>query len=179
MPLHTSTSFLLIQQHQTLPKQTVSQRTDEASDMVTKEMNDEPVPLRELLVYPIVLSVSNYVVLAFLNIAVCALLPLFLAMPLAIGGLGFDPPVIGYLIGSYGLFSGVFQAIFFAKIVRHFGERRVFVASMAGFIPVFLLFPIINIMAQRFGPHSFVVWSLIILVLWIMAILDMAYGMFY
>ena len=42
------------------------------------------IPLRSLLTYPVLLSISNYVSLAFLNIAINALFPLFLAMPIDI-----------------------------------------------------------------------------------------------
>ncbi|KAG6860740.1 hypothetical protein C0995_008004 [Termitomyces sp. Mi166 len=64
--------------------------------------HDDPIPLSKVLVYPVILSVSNYMSLAFLHISLNALLPLFLAMPLAIGGLGFDPVTIGYVMGIYG-----------------------------------------------------------------------------
>ena len=76
---------------------------------------DEPVPLRELLVYPVVISILNYVCLAFLNISLTALLPLFLAMPLEIGGLNLSPPIIGYIIGSCGSASAIFNSVYFAS----------------------------------------------------------------
>ncbi|PPQ80156.1 hypothetical protein CVT25_001449 [Psilocybe cyanescens] len=161
---------------ETITKQRSPQQGLESCNGSKSRSRDDPVPLRELLVYPIILSVSNYVVLAFLNIAVCALLPLFLAMPLEIGGLSYDPPAIGYIIGSYGAGSAIFQAFFFARIVRYFGEKRIFVASMSTFMPVFSLFPMINICALRFGQQSLAVWSLIAILLAMLAFLDMAYG---
>ncbi|KDR78787.1 hypothetical protein GALMADRAFT_244334 [Galerina marginata CBS 339.88] len=160
---------------ETIPKRKSDQRNVESNGAKTRA-RDDPVPLRDLLVYPIILSVSNYVVLAFLNIVVCALLPLFLAMPLEIGGLNMDPPAIGYIIGSYGAGSAIFQAFFFARIVRYFGEKRVFVAAMSTFIPVFLSFPMINILARSCGQQSIVVWLLITILLALLAFLDMAYG---
>ncbi|CAA7266806.1 unnamed protein product [Cyclocybe aegerita] len=137
---------------------------------------DEPLPLRQLFVYPVILSVSNYVVLAFLNIAVCALLPLFLAMPLDIGGLDFDPPKIGYIMGSYGAGSAIFQAFYFARIVRYFGERKVYIAAISTMIPVFLSFPIINLLARAYGQQSVQVWTVIVVLLALLAFMDMAYG---
>ncbi|KAF9560725.1 MFS general substrate transporter [Agrocybe pediades] len=138
--------------------------------------SDDPVPLRELLVWPILISVSNYVVLAFLNIALCALLPLFLAMPLEIGGLDLDPPAIGYIIGSYGAGSAIFQAFYFAKAVRKFGEKKIFVGGISIFLPVFCLFPFINKAALAFGKESPVVLGLVLLLLSLLAVMDMAYG---
>jgi MFS family permease len=140
--------------------------------------HDDPVPLRELLrVYPVILSVSNYVVLAFLSIAVSALLPLFLAMPLQIGGLSFDPPSIGYIIGAYGAAGAIFQAFYFARVVNYFGERKVFIYAISLFIPIFLSFPLINATALRFGNQSAQVWFLIAILLAMLAFYDMAYGM--
>ncbi|KAF8150913.1 major facilitator superfamily domain-containing protein [Crassisporium funariophilum] len=148
----------------------------ECRDGSVVRSRDEPVPLRELLVYRVVLSVSNYVVLAFLNIAVCALLPLFLAMPLEIGGLDLSPPTIGYIIGSYGAGSAIFQAMYFARIVRYWGERRVFITAMSTFTPVFLLFPMINFAARGWGQLSIPVWILVAWLLAMLAFMDMAYG---
>jgi MFS family permease len=127
-------------------------------------------------VYPIVLSVSNYVFLAFLNISVTALLPLFLAMPLEIGGLNLSPPTIGCIIGSYGAASAIFQAIYFARIVRRWGERTVFIVAMSTFVPVFLLLPVINFVARRWGQLSFGVCFLVGCLLAMIALMDMAYG---
>ena len=137
---------------------------------------DEPVPLRELLVYPVVISISNYVSLAFLNIAIYALLPLFLAMPLEIGGLNLSPPLIGYIIGSYGAASAIFQGFYFSKIVRRWGERRVFIAAMSTFTPIFLLLPLINFVARGWGRLSFGVLILVGILLILLASTDVAYG---
>jgi MFS family permease len=137
---------------------------------------DEPMPLRELLVYPVVISISNYVCLAFLNISLNALLPLFLAMPLEIGGLNLSPPIIGYIIGSFGAASATFQAFYFAKIVRRWGERKVFIVGMSTFLPVFLLLPLINFVARGWGQLSFGVCFLLGTLLIMIASMDVAYG---
>ncbi|KAJ3514656.1 hypothetical protein NLJ89_g2251 [Agrocybe chaxingu] len=147
-----------------------------AHDGKTSHQHDEPLPLRGLFVYPVILSVSNYVVLAFLNIALCALLPLFLAMPLDIGGLDFDPPKIGYIMGSYGAGSAIFQAFYFARIVRYFGERTVYIMAISTMVPVFLSFPIINMLAVAYGQQSIQVWAVIVVLLALLAFMDMAYG---
>lgn len=158
--------------------QTVKKRQDSPGCDNSKD-NGEPLPLRRLFTYPVVLSISNYVVLAFLNIAVSALLPLFLAMPLEIGGLGFGPPEIGYIIGSCGAASAIFQGIYFSRIVRYFGVRKIFVLSMSTLIPIFLSFPAINTAAVAFGMQSPLVWVLILILLSSLAFLDMAYGVSY
>ena len=143
-----------------------------------REDEEKPLPLRKLLVYPVILSISNYVVLAFLNIAFSALFPLFLAMPLEIGGLGLDPPKIGYIMGLNGLASGIFQVLYFSPIVRRFGERKVFIMAVSTYLPIFLTLPVINMAAVMLGKQSPVVWLLVLFLLACLAFLDLAYGKF-
>lgn len=136
-----------------------------------------PLPLRELFIFPIIISVSNYAALAFLNITLSALLPLFLAMPIEIGGLGLPPSTIGFILATYGVTTAVFQLSFFAMLVRRFGERRVFIFSLATTLPIFALFPIMSLIAQKSGLSS-TVWILIGCVLVLGAMMDPAFGMF-
>jgi MFS family permease len=134
-----------------------------------------PVPLRRLTTYPVILSISNYMTLAFLNIAFYALLPLFLAMPVELGGLGFSPPLIGSIIGSYGAFTGLFQLLCFARIVRCLGERFVFLMGMCSFLPAYMALPIMSVYAQRFGVTT-MVWIIIATVLVLMTLMEMSFG---
>ena len=161
---------------QTAPKRESRRSAAECREGPKVRRADEPVPLRELLVYPVVISISNYVFLAFLNISLSALLPLFLAMPLEIGGLNLSPPIIGCIIGSYGAASAIFQAIYFARIVRHWGERRIFIVAMSTFMPVFLLLPLINFVARGWGQLSFGVCILVGILLIMIASMDLGYG---
>ncbi|KAJ7163902.1 major facilitator superfamily domain-containing protein [Mycena crocata] len=134
-----------------------------------------PLPMRELFIFPVIISVSNYVALGFLNTTLGALLPLFLAMPIEIGGLGLPPPTIGLILSAYGVATGLFQILFFARLVRRFGEKQVFFNGMCTCLPVFALFPLMSIIAQRWG-LSFVVWVLIGCVLALGALMDTSFG---
>jgi len=138
---------------------------------------DAPLPLRQILVWPVIISVANYLALAFLNIMLTALLPLFFAMPVEIGGLGLSPPIIGYLWGDYGAATGIFNVLFFAKILRHYGEKRVFSFGMTIFAPIFILMPITSICARTWGV-GLLVRSLVVLQLSLMVLTDMSYGGF-
>jgi hypothetical protein len=113
--------------------------------------------------------------IAFLNISLTALMPLFFAMPVELGGLGFDPLVIGYIIGSYGLFTGIFQVLCFSKITSVLSEHFIFVVGILAYLPVFMAFPVMNVYAQKFGITS-VVWILIAVVVVLMTLIDMAFG---
>jgi len=138
---------------------------------------DKPPPLRQLLTYPVIISVVNFAYLEFLSSSHGALVPLFFAMPIEIGGLGFDPRRIGYILGVYRAITAVFMATYFSKIVRYLGERRTYILSMATFLLLWVLFPVMNLCARHYG-ISTSVWTVI--VLWVVptASTDMAYGSF-
>ncbi|KIY69690.1 MFS general substrate transporter [Cylindrobasidium torrendii FP15055 ss-10] len=127
--------------------------------------------LRGLLTYPVVLSVTNYATLAFLNISFNALFPLFASMPREIGGLEFQPSRIGYILGAYGTLCGAYQYLYFSKIIRRFGERKVFICGIAAYACVFALFPATSIVAGT--KWQWVGLSAIIVLL---ALSDMAFG---
>jgi len=133
------------------------------------------VSFRGLLIFPVVISIANYMALAFLNISTNALLPLFFHMPIDMGGLDLGPVTIGYVMGIYGFGTGMFQVLFFAKIVRRWGIRRVFVISMATFIPVFMMFPFISLLAKSYGVF-WGVWIMVFTMLVILFFMDTAYG---
>ncbi|KIM39372.1 hypothetical protein M413DRAFT_198239 [Hebeloma cylindrosporum] len=133
------------------------------------------IPVRALLTFPVVISIANYMALAFLNISVTALLPLFFHMPIPMGGLDLDPVIIGYIMGLYGAGTGAFQVLFFAKLVRRFGTRRVFIISMATFIPIFLTFPFISLIAKKWG-ICIGVWLLVGSLLFMLFFMDTAFG---
>ncbi|KAF7368768.1 Major facilitator superfamily multidrug-resistance DHA1 sub-family [Mycena venus] len=134
-----------------------------------------PRPLRELLIFPVIISVSNYVALGFLDTSLRALLPLFLAMPIEIGGLGLSPPKIGLILSAYGLAIGLFQVLFFARMVHRFGEKRVFFNGIITCLPIFALFPIMSMIARHFG-LSFIIWALVGCVLALGTLMDTSFA---
>ncbi|KAG5349872.1 hypothetical protein C0989_001468, partial [Termitomyces sp. Mn162] len=151
----TAFTITLLFFKETVPKKRPHNPSTSENIFIDDSCHDGPFPLSKVLVHPVILSVSNYMSLAFLQISLNALLPLFLTMPLAIGGLGFDPVTIGYIMGIYGLCTGLFQAFYFARIIRLFGERTIFVAGIACFTPIFLLFPVMSLTAQSSGVTIF------------------------
>ncbi|KAF9815816.1 hypothetical protein IEO21_04328 [Rhodonia placenta] len=147
------------------------------SAIFLKEALEEPTQLRRLLIRPVLLSVANYGALALLDIAYRAVQPLFLSTPVALGGLGVSPATIGAVLGAFGLLNGVFQAAFFARIVRRWGPKRVFMAGMAMFVPLFALFPVLNALARAAGGVvDRTVWTVVFVQLMLSVVMDMAYG---
>ncbi|KDR66566.1 hypothetical protein GALMADRAFT_147793 [Galerina marginata CBS 339.88] len=108
-------------------------------------------PLRELAVYPVIVVVANYTSLSFLIKCESALLPLFFAMPIDIGGLGFKPAQIGYILGAYSILATFILAFFFGPIIRFVGERRFFVLCISSHLLMWATLPIVHQFARHFG----------------------------
>ena len=91
-------------------------------------------------------------------------------MPIDIGGLGFDPRQIGYILGAYRAFAAVFMATYFSEIVYYLGERQTYVLAVSTFQLLWVLFPVMNLYA-RHSEISFNVWAGI--VLWVIPTMAM------
>jgi hypothetical protein len=149
---------------------------DEDHDLQTRKPHTEPVPLRELFVPRVLMPLANYMYLAFLSIAFAALQPLFYATPIDLGGLGLPPSTIGVCLGTMAFATGFFQVMFFDSIVRRWGAKRVFVFGLAAFLPIFLLFPLMNAIARVAGGLSKIVWAMVLLQLALVVVMDMSYS---
>ncbi|KAJ7888173.1 major facilitator superfamily domain-containing protein [Mycena olivaceomarginata] len=134
-----------------------------------------PLPLRHLLTFPIIISVANYIALAFLDISLRSLLPLFFAMPIAIGGLALPPSKIGLILALQSVAIALFQILFFAKLIRRFGERRVMIGGMSMYLFIFAFISIISITARESG-LTIIVWALVGCLLSFSVIADMCFG---
>ncbi|KAH9059729.1 MFS general substrate transporter [Lactarius vividus] len=114
---------------------------------------EEPLPLRALLTRPVVMSIANYGMIALLNMSGGALIPLVWSTSVEFGGLGMSPASIGSWMAVYGFMNGTFQFVAFPRVVGRFGPRRVFIASIIFFFPVYMMFPIENL-ALRHSSHG-------------------------
>ena len=123
-----------------------------------------------------VLSIANYLWLAFLDVVVLALHPLFFATPIRLGGLGMSPATIGLCLGGFGLLDGVAHGLFFPKVIRRVGLKKLFLASVLCFIPMFAMFPVVNHFARMWG-LSPAVWALILFHFVISCATEMAFGL--
>lgn len=137
--------------------------------------HDAPLPLRALLVRPVLLSVANYATLSMLDISYRAIQPLFFSTPIALGGLGQTPARIGLMLATLGVINGVFQAMYFPRFIERFGPRFLFLLGMSMFGVMYLLFPLINYVAVNSG-MSLLVWLLVAIQLALSMSCDMAYG---
>ncbi|KAN0136114.1 major facilitator superfamily [Lactarius tabidus] len=106
---------------------------------------DQPLPLRALLTRPVMVSVANYGMVGLLDVIAGALIPLVWSTSVEFGGLSMSPASICLWMAGFGFINGIFQFVAFPPIVRRFGLRRVFIASILSFFPVFIMFPFENL----------------------------------
>ncbi|KAI0302851.1 MFS general substrate transporter [Multifurca ochricompacta] len=154
------------------------------SGLMTSETSPKetgkPLPLRALLTIPVIVSVSNYAMLALLDMAAMALIPLVWATPVDLGGLNLSPKTIGLWLSGYGCLNGVLQFIFFPRVVGRLGPGRVVLISIASFVIIYTMFPFEN-MAARYATHgdgggNLTVWLLVVLQLSFICVTDMGFN---
>jgi hypothetical protein len=108
-----------------------------------------PLPLRALLTRPVLISVANYGVIALLDMVTGTLVPLIWSTSVEFGGLSMSPASLGLWMTGYGIMSCFLQLFAFPLIIRRFGPRRVFIASVIMFFKVYIIFPFENLALRR------------------------------
>jgi hypothetical protein len=114
--------------------------------------------------------------LALVDMAAMALLPLVWSTPIELGGLGMSPVSIGLWTSGYGVASALFQYAVFPSVIARFGPRPVFITGIALFGLTFVLFPLENVVILH--ATELAVWPLIMLQLVSISISDMAFSKF-
>ena len=124
------------------------------------EAMNKQLPLRSLLVRPVLIAAASYAMYALIEIAFRTVIPVFYAMPIEMGGLNLDPPAIGTILALLGISGGIIQFIFFAPMYGWLGAKTTFFVVISLCLPMVALFPVINIAARVYGLNSFV-WFLV------------------
>jgi MFS family permease len=145
--------------------------------LTRKSMAD--MPLQSLLTPTIVIPIANFAMLAFLDIALGALLPLFFSTPTYFGGLGFSPSSIGSWLALFGVMNGLTQALFFPRMVDWIGPKRLFCFSVSCFAPIMAIFPIMSWIVHASGAGDHAITFALLAQLALIAIWDMAFGGYY
>ncbi|KDR81939.1 hypothetical protein GALMADRAFT_59708 [Galerina marginata CBS 339.88] len=152
--------------------------SNSSTNTQSSDIANEPVPLASLLHSNILIPILNYICLASLHAASNAIQPLFLAMPVAIGGLGLPPRQVGLILGTYGITNSVFQTVMLGRLVRRFGVKTVFVTAIAAFVPMFTFSPLMNLLVSEEG-FSYVVWIMLACQLSCSLVMELGYGCVY
>jgi len=135
---------------------------------------EKPLPLRDLLARPVLVSVANYATIALLGMISAALMPLIWSTSIEFGGLDLSPPSIGLWLSVYGCINGIFQFAVFPRAVKRFDLRSIFATSIGVFAIVYILFPLENLTLRRADDSP--AWLLILLQLTGLSISTMGYS---
>jgi hypothetical protein len=104
-----------------------------------------------------------------------ALVPLFFAMPIEIGGVGLNPVQIGYILAGYRAFMVLFMLTRSLRIIRRYGERFAFIMATFSCMSLWIVMPFINLCARSSGV-SLNVWVGIIFITLPLSIMEMGTG---
>jgi len=149
-----------------------------ACEILDEPLKDEekPTSLRSLLTRPVVISIANYGMIGLLEMMAGVLIPLVWSTPIEFGGLSMSPASIGLWMAGYGSLNGLYQFVIFPLLVERFGPRRIFIVSIASFIPMYLLLFFENLTLRYASGCASMMIFLIVLQLSSMAIADMGFG---
>ena len=131
--------------------------------------------MKDLLNIKILIPVISYVCLCSLEAASSAIQPLFLAMPIGIGGLGLRPREIGYILGTFDIFNAAFQIVMLGRLVGRFGVKTIFLVAISALIPIYALSPVMNLIVRRNG-FSYIVWVVLGCQLSACCVMELGYG---
>ena len=151
---------------------------DDSQDLdIQPNESNKPLPLRSVLTKPVVITIINHTIFALLNGVAVTYIPLVWSTPVEFGGLNLSPASIGLSLSVYGGVNGIFQFVFFPHLIRRFGPRHVFVASIVACAVIYAIFPLENLALRLAGGgSSLVVWLLITLQLSSLSVSVMGYG---
>ncbi|KAF5383858.1 hypothetical protein D9615_003796 [Tricholomella constricta] len=111
-----------------------------------------PPPLLRILLIPrVLISITNFAFLAFLDQSLLVLLPLIYSTPMHLGGLGLPPSTIGNILGVWGVINGSVQIFCFAWVRMRLGHRACYMLGIGGLGACFALFPVLATLAQWDG----------------------------
>jgi hypothetical protein len=129
----------------------------------------------------VIVASASYAFLALIDMSHRALLPVFFSTPIAFGGLGLDPLVIGTIMSFFGVLNGVVTVFFFSRMTDYLGVKGVYLLGIAAAVPCFSLYPIINYLArnsvERSGGLGAEVWAAVGLQVTMWVLISLCYGM--
>lgn len=126
--------------------------------------------------YTVMIPIANYATLALVEIGFLVLIPLFYSSPIAIGGLGLPPSIIGTYLAIFGIVDGSVQALFAVRIIERIGAKRLFCWAILWIYPLILLFPIMSAVVTLQGKVGPIIWITVVLQLVFMVLVDLSYS---
>ena len=127
-----------------------------------------------------IVACANFAILALVDMSFRALQPVFFSTPIALGGLGLDPPMIGTVMSFFGILNGLITVFFFSRMTDYLGVKGVYLMGITASMPCFFLFPIINYLArnsmERSGELGTEVWIAVGLQVIMSVLVALCYG---
>jgi len=139
------------------------------------EVQSRSLSLTQLLSYPrVVTAILNYAFFAFLDTSFRALQPLIYTTGVPSGGLGLPLSFVGIALRASGLASGLLQIFTFVHIYDWLGPRPVFRLSIWTYLPIFVLFLLMNLSASHEGVNL-LTWIELALQISLYVLIDMGF----
>ncbi|KAF8920367.1 major facilitator superfamily domain-containing protein [Mucidula mucida] len=135
---------------------------DSNNDCDGAERQSKRPSLRQIVTWGVLITTANYGWLFFLSMGYTVLFPLMYSTPITEGGLGFTPYKIGVIMATWGFVNALLQILCTGRILRRFGERRVFIGSAVVFFVGTLAFSFESFFAELAGKVDALVWMLIV-----------------
>lgn len=125
-------------------------------------------PVRRVLVV--------YGFVAFFDMAMAALLPIFCYTSIADGGLGFSSRDIGVVLAVWGVYNVFFQLYAAPRIIDRFGAFKTQITTLLAIPLIFVLYPMENAFAKAAGSVNGAVGALIAVHLALSSLIYVGYG---
>ncbi|KAH8832917.1 MFS general substrate transporter [Flagelloscypha sp. PMI_526] len=123
----------------------------------------EPPSAWDMFKIPAVASVLiNYGALAFVDMSMLALQPLFWSTSIENGGLGFTALRIGTINSIFGLPNALFQMLIIPRVFKRFGPRTLGIVAMIGSVITISLYPLEHWVTKRRGEFGGIGWVVLI-----------------
>ncbi|KAF9463622.1 major facilitator superfamily domain-containing protein [Collybia nuda] len=141
---------------QQTPSSPASTTTCSSSRSPLPRPQEKPT-FRSILIPQVLIPITNFAFLAFLDQCVLVLIPLIYSTPVELGGLNLGPSQIGSILGIWGVINGFIQVFCFARVRRILGHRTTYIIGIVGMGIVFAFFPILSALVMWDGGR--VSWS--------------------
>jgi len=141
--------------------QSRSRSSESSPSILAVNKNRPDIAIWKLLTYPLIFVIANYSMYGILYTSQDAMLPLFFAIPVELGGLGLDPVHVGYILGSYRACAALFFVGLCSRLIQHFGPRRAWSISILCHVLIWMILPIANMFAR--ANVAFGVWACVAL----------------
>ncbi|RXW25532.1 hypothetical protein EST38_g337 [Candolleomyces aberdarensis] len=137
---------------------------------------EERPPLSQLFTPSFGVTLANFGLLAFSEMAMSALIPLVYSTPVEYGGLGMDPLKIGTIMGSFGILNGVVSGLFLGSLIRRYGALNIYRTGIFSLFVVVGCFPAGNALARRAGGIDAFVILVVVIQFLALATISPCYG---